>query len=133
MSTPVVEEIDDYEEEQFFNEDSYDKFIKKNNLPMLDKKTYTDNDVHKINIEVPKNKRRTSEIMSHYEYVRVISERAKQIENGSVIFITTTESDPIKIAELEIKQKKSPMKIIRYIHKNIVEHWEVNEMVIPFI
>jgi DNA-directed RNA polymerase I, II, and III subunit RPABC2 len=89
--------------------------------------------LHKEDVVIAPEKRTTSEIMSQAEYARVVSERAKQIENGSPIFISLkNDHNPIKIAEKEIKQKKCPLKITRYLTKNIKEEWLVNEMVIPF-
>jgi DNA-directed RNA polymerase subunit K/omega len=140
MSTNVVDDVnisdDEYDsdnnDETFFNKDSYKAFIKKNNIQILDDNNYINNDLHKINIVTPNNYRQTSEIMTLAEYTRVISERASQIQNGSVIFIDIgNETDLIKIAKLEISLKKSPMKITRSITTNIVEIWEVNEMIVP--
>jgi DNA-directed RNA polymerase I, II, and III subunit RPABC2 len=121
------------DDEMFFNKDSYNAFTKKNNIDLLDDGYYINNDLHKVEIVTPVDKRITSEIMTLAEYTRVLSERAKQIENGSVIFVDLNgETNLVKIAEMEILQKKCPMKIIRYITTNIKEIWEVNEMLIPF-
>ncbi len=133
-------EIDDnedeemeYEEEQFFNEDSYKNFIKKYDIELLNHELYTDNDIHKKDIVVPNDKRITSEIMTMAEYTRVISERAKQIYDGSPIFTSVdNEFNPIRIAEKEVHEKKCPLKISRYITRNIKEEFAVNEMVPPF-
>jgi len=123
----------DEEDDDFFNQNSYDTFTTKYGIQKLSHNYYTNNDIHKEDVVVPIEDRITSEIMTHAEYTRVISERAKQIENGSNIFITLkNEHDPIKIAEKEIKQKRCPLKIIRYLTKNIKEEWSVNEMIIPF-
>lgn len=132
LKKPLVEK-DDFNEEQFFNNDSHNNFIEKNNIHALDDKIYINNNQHKIDIVVPDEYRITSEIMTLAEYTRVISERAKQIEDNAPIFIDIeNETNPIKIAEKEIKQKKSPMKIRRYLTANILEIWKVNCMVIPF-
>jgi DNA-directed RNA polymerase I, II, and III subunit RPABC2 len=125
---------DDYEEELFFNKDSYDNFIKKHNIGVLGDDIYLDNYLHKEEIVTPDEKRITSEIMTLAEYTRVLSERAKQIENGSPIFITlNNETNPIKIAEREIIEKKCPMMLTRKITRHIIENYNINEMVIPFI
>lgn len=126
--------IDNYDEQEFFNKDSHTNFIKKNNIDVLDSEMYTNNDLHKIDIYGSDDTRQTSEIMTLAEYTRVVSERAKQIENGSPIFIQDIgdESNPIIIAEMEIVQKKCPMLITRYLSANIVEIYKVNEMIIPF-
>jgi DNA-directed RNA polymerases I, II, and III subunit RPABC2 len=128
-----ITKSDDYAEEQFFNSDSYDSFIRKNDISVLDDKSYINNNLHKVNIIVPNNDRITSEIMTKAEHTRIISERAEQIKNGANPFIDIGgETNPIKMAEMEIIQKKSPMKIHRFLTKNIVEIWKVSEMVIPF-
>lgn len=124
---------DDYEEEVFFNSSSYNSFIKKNNIEVLGDELYTNNNIHRIDIIVPDDKRITSEIMTLAEYTRVISERAKQIENGAPIFCDIKgEINLIKIAEMEIALKCCPMKVTRYLTKNIKEIWNINQMVAPF-
>jgi DNA-directed RNA polymerases I, II, and III subunit RPABC2 len=136
---PSYTEIDEAEE-MFFNQDSYEAFTKKYNIEMLGKdistgegNVHTNNNLHHIDIITPDDRRITSEIMTKYEYTRVVAERAKQIENGAMPFINIgSESDPIKIAEQEVREKQSPMQIKRKITKNIIEVWRVNEMVPPF-
>ncbi len=126
------EEVEDYSKE-FFNSDSYYSFISKNNLPGIDPRNYKNSDYNKIDIITPEDKRITSDIMTLAEYTRVISERAQQIEHGATIFINIkSETNPIKIAEQEILEKKCPLNIHRYITRNILEVWQVNEMCIPF-
>lgn len=128
----IVDELDE-EDEEFFDQNSYDSFTKKYDIELLSSSYYENNDLHKLDVVVPKDKRITSEIMTHAEYTRVVSERAKQIENNAPIFIILkNEHDPIKIAEAEIRQKKCPLKIVRYLTKNIKEEWKVNDMIIPF-
>lgn len=128
----MSDEEETFVEEQFFNEESYWDFIKKNKLEELEFGTFS-NDMRKEITIVPRNDRRTTEIMTLAEYTRVIAERAKQIENGAPIFVDVkNEADPKKIAEQEIREKKCPLKITRMLRKNIAEIWHVNEMVIPF-
>ena len=136
---PPYTEADDAEE-IFFSQDSYEAFTKKYNIEMLGKdipvgdgNVHTNNNLHHIDIITPDDRRITSEIMTKFEYTRIVAERAKQIENGSMPFINIgTESDPIKIAEQEIRKKQCPMQIKRKITKNIIEIWRVNEMIPPF-
>jgi len=126
-------EDSEYEEEEFFNKQSYNNFIIKNNIHALNDEKYINSNLHKEIVITPSELRRTSEIMTQAEYTRVISERAKQIENGADIFIESgNEIDPIKIAKNEIKKKQSPMQIKRKISPYIYEIWTVNELVIPF-
>lgn len=73
--------------------------------------------------------RRTSEIMTQFEYTEIIGQRAKQIENGGPCFTSTTGmSDPIKMAEKELRDRKCPLDIIRQISMFVAERWHANEM-----
>jgi DNA-directed RNA polymerase subunit K/omega len=126
-------EDNNFREEEFFNQDSYDKFIENNDIHLLDSKMYLNNDINKECVITPDKDRSTSDIMTYAEYTRVIEERAKQIENGSIIFVDVKkEHDPIKIAEKEIRKKKCPLKIIRNVTQNIKEEWKVNDLILPF-
>jgi len=73
--------------------------------------------------------RKTSEIMTMFEYTEIIGHRAKQIENGGPCF-TNVEgiTDPIKMAEKELRDRKCPLDIIRKLSNNVAELWHANEM-----
>lgn len=133
---PTLSDNDDdgeYADEPVFNKESEILFITSNNIEVLGVDPSTDNNLHKEIIITPKDKRIMSDIMTSFEYTRVISERSKQIENNSPIFCDRgDETDIGKIAEMEILQKKCPINITRHLYKNIVEIWDVNEMVPPF-
>jgi DNA-directed RNA polymerase subunit K/omega len=87
---------------------------------------------HKNILIVPPDHRKTSEVMTEYEYAEVVSHRAKHIENGGPVYVDIgNETDPIVMAEMEIKQKKCPL-AIRRVHNNLVaEIWNVNSMTLP--
>lgn len=81
--------------------------------------------------------RRMSEIMSKFEYCRIIGIRAKQLEDDNTPFTDVGNlSNPIDIAIKEIHDKKCPLAIERKRvsddNVTIVELWRVNEMGIPF-
>lgn len=138
--TPIEDIIDaddnkEITEEQFFTKNEYDNFTRKYNIEPL--VGICKNPKEKEKRIVPDDQRRTSEIMSPSEYARVLSERAIQIEKGSVIFVeVVNETDPIAIAKKEIDKGKCPLKIERRIMNNnnieTVEIFRVNEMIIPF-
>ena len=90
-------------------------------------------ETHKDIIITPADDRKTSEKLTEYEYTEVVSHRAKQIENGGPIYVDIgDETDPIKMAELEINLKKCPLSIRRLHNNSIAEIWEVNEMTLPY-
>ena len=123
-------EIDEFDEDEFYEKkiNEFDDIKYK----MYNPDTFTSITHKEINI-VPKNERRTSNIITQYEFTEVVSIRSKQIEDGSRIFIDIKKlSDPIEIAEREIKEKRCPLTIRRMLCDEIAEIWEVNEMIIPY-
>ena len=78
----------------------------------------------------PEN-RKTSEIMTRFEFTEIISHRAKQIENGGTCFTDTEElTDPIEMAEKELRDRKCPLDIIRMITDKVAESWHANELAV---
>jgi len=76
---------------------------------------------------------KTSEILTQFEYTEIISHRAKQIENGGICFTDVQYlTDPIMMAEKELKDGKCPLDIIRMLTDKIGERWHVNEMAIDY-
>lgn len=103
-----------------------------NNVHIFNPEKY-ENNIHKEIIIVPPDQRKTSEIMSRFEYTEVVSHRAKHIELGGPIFGDIgAETDPIKMAEIEIRQRKCPLAIRRMYNSTVGEVWEVNEMTPPY-
>lgn len=78
---------------------------------------------------VPKNERITSDRMTIFEYCEVISVRAREIINYFLVFTNVDEeTNPIDMAKKEIRDKKCPLSIKRYLSNGKVEIWEVNEL-----
>jgi len=90
--------------------------------------TYDDN-VNVENIVHPEN-RRTSNIMTKYQFSKIIGVRAQQISQDSKLFINRgLLDDPLKMAEAELLQNRCPLAIKRYIGLNYYEIWQCNEMI----
>jgi DNA-directed RNA polymerase subunit K/omega len=122
----------DAEEDEFFDEKNFKEFNERIKFRAYDPEDY-ETELHKELVIVPKNYRKTSEVITKFEYTDVVSNRAKQIENGSRIFADVGDEDsPIKMAEMEIRQKQCPLSVRRMISNNIAEIWDVNEMIIPY-
>lgn len=82
---------------------------------------------------VSKDERITDTFMSHYEYVRALAIRSKQISCGSKIMLRDGERlrkeySSEEIAKMEIANKCCPLIIIRRIPNGNVERWSVNEL-----
>lgn len=79
--------------------------------------------------QVPSNKRSTSRYMTKYEKARLLGMRALRISNGAKAKIDVHgETDPLVIAELELKAKALPMFVRRYLPDATFEDWFVDEL-----
>lgn len=87
---------------------------------------------HRNILIVPPDHRKTSEVMTEYEYAEVISHRAKHIENGGPVYVDIgNETNPIVMAEMELEKKQCPLSI-RRVHNNLIaEIWDCNSMTLP--
>jgi len=86
-------------------------------------------DFVKNNLLVPDNERSTIPILFKYEKVRLLGTRAKQISDGSKVFVKTKNvSSAMEIAELELKYKVLPIKIKRPLPDGKFEIWTVKEL-----
>lgn len=74
----------------------------------------------------------TTRYLTKYEKARVIGTRALQISmNAPVLVELEGESDPLEIAEKELKEKKVPFTIRRYLPDGSYEDWKVSELDLP--
>lgn len=80
---------------------------------------------------VPKSKRITTKYMTKYERARVLGTRALQIAMCAPIMVELEgETDPLQIAMKELKQRKIPIIIRRYLPDNSYEDWSIDELIV---
>ncbi|CAD6996369.1 DNA-directed RNA polymerases I, II, and III subunit RPABC2 [Ceratitis capitata] len=80
---------------------------------------------------VPKSKRITTKYMTKYERARVLGTRALQIAMCAPIMVELEgETDPLQIAMKELKQKKIPIIIRRFLPDHSYEDWSIDELII---
>lgn len=80
---------------------------------------------------VPKSKRITTKYMTKYERARVLGTRALQIAMCAPIMVELDgETDPLQIAMKELKQRKIPIIIRRYLPDHSYEDWSIDELII---
>ena len=73
-----------------------------------------------------------SNIMTLYEYAKIIGERARLLESNAPPTIDVKgEIDPVKIAKKELLAKRLPLTIIRKLTNNSYEEWDPNTMILP--
>ncbi|KAG2424101.1 hypothetical protein HXX76_014776 [Chlamydomonas incerta] len=74
----------------------------------------------------------TTRYMTKYEKARVLGTRALQISmNAPVMVELSGETDPLEIAMKELREKKVPFTIRRYLPDGSYEDWAISELVVP--
>jgi len=85
----------------------------------------------KPSLSVPKEKRITTKYITKYERARVLGTRALQISmNAPVMVDIAGETDPLKIAMKELRERKIPMIIRRYLPNGEFEDWPLDDLII---
>ncbi|CAH9141380.1 unnamed protein product [Cuscuta epithymum] len=75
--------------------------------------------------------RKTSKYMTKYERARILGTRALQISmNAPVMVDLEGESDPLEIAMKELRERKIPFTIRRYLPDGSYEDWGVDELIV---
>jgi DNA-directed RNA polymerase I, II, and III subunit RPABC2 len=73
----------------------------------------------------------TTKYLTKYERARVLGTRALQISmNAPVMVDLDGETDPLKIAEKELRERKIPIVIRRYLPDGSHEDWSMDELII---
>ena len=87
--------------------------------------------VRRGNKKVPDADRITSKFMTKYERARILGSRALQISKNAPLMVDPgDESDPYKLAEVELSEKKIPFIVRRYLPDGSFEDWKVSELYI---
>ena len=74
----------------------------------------------------------TTPYMTKYERARVLGTRALQISmNAPVMVELEGETDPLQIALKELRQRKIPITVRRFLPDMSYEDWNVDELIIP--
>ncbi|KAG1359243.1 putative DNA-directed RNA polymerases II, IV and V subunit 6A [Cocos nucifera] len=75
--------------------------------------------------------RRTTKYMTKYERARILGTRALQISmNAPVMVELEGETDPLEIAMKELRERKIPFTIRRYLPDGSYEDWGVDELIV---
>ena len=142
MDSEALDNMDDDEtinEDDEENENSYEASEKIYDIK-TDNSIYDDNDTDifeqidpeielKRNLRVPDSERVTIPKLTKYEKVRLLGTRAKQISDGSKVFIKSKNvRNAMDIAELELKHKVIPLKIKRPLPNGKYEIWSIKEL-----
>ncbi|KAF6256322.1 RNA polymerase Rpb6 [Scenedesmus sp. NREL 46B-D3] len=73
----------------------------------------------------------TTRYLTKYERARVLGTRALQISmNAPIMVENSDETDPLEIAMKELREKKIPFTIRRYLPDGSYEDWALKELII---
>lgn len=121
------EELDGEIDIEEINDD--DTTSKKNllNYDILISKDLSYNDYYK-------KKKVTKPFLTKYEKAKILGLRAQMLSNGSIPMIETKYliniTKTLDIAEMELKEKKIPLFIRRYLPNKEYEDWRLDELII---
>ena len=77
------------------------------------------------------SERITTRYLTKYERARVLGTRALQISmNAPVMVDLDGETDPLRIAEKELRERKIPIIIRRYLPDGSHEDWSIDELIV---
>ena len=73
----------------------------------------------------------TTQYLTKYERARVLGTRALQISmNAPVMVDLEGETDPLRIAQKELRERKIPIVIRRYLPDGSFEDWGIDELIV---
>lgn len=82
----------------------------------------------KRQFKVPDEDRITRNILTKYEKTKLLGTRVNHLNKGAKPMIKTDLADFEEIAELELQQKKLPLKIKRNLPRGLFEIWKLSEL-----
>ncbi len=138
-----IEKEEEAEEEDYDepaeDDDDMNEYFESNIIPAYDDKDTKPflSTIDEITSQVTKN-RRTLPLLNKYEKAKIIGIRAQQISMGSHIYIDNVKNltNPLDIAEEELKQKLTPLLVRRTIIGKkgaIYEDWRIEELIDPHV
>ncbi|KAI6225682.1 RPB6-like protein [Aphelenchoides besseyi] len=97
-----------------------------------------EDDAERIDIVEPSQRtaaapseRVTTQYMTKYERARILGTRALQIAMGAPVMVELEgETDPLEVARKELKERKIPIIIRRYLPDGSYEDWGVEELIV---
>jgi len=89
------------------------------------------NEAEGLDLQGENKERVTTRFMTKYERARVLGTRALQISMNAPVLVDTEKlTDPLQIAMKELREKKIPFVIRRYLPDGSYEDWTVDELTV---
>ncbi|KAF1815714.1 DNA-directed RNA polymerase II subunit F [Eremomyces bilateralis CBS 781.70] len=128
-SPAAGQDIVDPEERRAEGEPDPNNIVHSENGKAVNKPTPTNTVAAQKDKKVDKDKRMTTPYMTKYERARILGTRALQISmNAPVLVDLEGETDPLQIAIKELREKKIPLVVRRYLPDGCYEDWTCEEL-----
>lgn len=122
-----IEEKDYIDNEEILKSKCYSKYARIDYDDLDFDELFNDNTINRI-----KDIKLTKPILTKYELVRLLTDRSKQLAEGSKPMLKNISGMSSKeIAKLELKNKIIPLLIERPVPNSGVERWKITELEIP--
>jgi len=127
------EEEEEEKKDEFEGEECLYRFSKNSGIAdadeFADNDDYFEEETDDITKYVPSEQRQSKPVMTKYERVRILGERARQISLGAKPMMKNTNNmDPKEIARAELNAGMIPFFIERIIPGGKIERWRVAEL-----
>ena len=135
-----MSDMGDDHDGQGFNSDEDEDF--ENDVDVIEDEDENDNEMNNNETggirrgltKVPDSERITSRFMTKYERARILGSRALQISKNAPLMVDPgEESDPYKLAEMELDKRKVPFIVRRYLPDGSFEDWKVSELLTEWL
>ena len=117
--------------EMFSNENVFEDFdIKKKSLGISKENSFSNTNSNQTNKSIL-DERITLPYLTKFERARILGARSLQISMGAPLMVSTnSETDALDLAAKELKERKIPITIRRYLPSGKYEDWQIDELVI---
>ncbi|KAL3905778.1 MAG: hypothetical protein SGILL_009539 [Bacillariaceae sp.] len=112
-------------DEDDFNDDALDATGERDDV------TVSDGNSMVVSTGTAPSERVTTRYLTKYERARVLGTRALQVSmNAPVMVDLDGETDPLRIAEKELRERKIPIIVRRYLPDGSHEDWGIDELIV---
>lgn len=124
----ILDDGDDWDQDEIPDEDDMDEYQGIGGEQQVD--ILADGD--RGGMDGQERPKITTKYLTKYEKARVLGTRALQISmNAPVMVDVGNETDPLEIAYKELREKKIPFIIRRYLPDGSYEDWPLGDLIIP--
>nr|UXY87324.1 DNA-directed RNA polymerase I, II, and III 15kDa polypeptide [Cryptomonas sp.] len=129
MDDDLISSISEFE--TFDHMNIFGNFQFQKNSEQYEKQTNNTNKVIQTKKNIKIDGRLTLPYLTKFERARILGARSLQISMGAPLMVEcNSETDALEIAAKELKERKIPITIRRYLPSGNYEDWRIDELII---